>query len=382
MADRHLPGFLVLTVAGRNLHIDLLRGLALLSIYIDHIPNNPASRFTIGALGFFDAAEVFVFLSGITAARVFGNAMDRRPLFGAAQTLHRCWKLYVVHLFLFILFSAQVSWTAAYFGNPMFAEEMQITNFLTEPHIAVLHALSLQFQPTFMDILPLYIVLLAGFAVLYPLLSRRLWLGAAGSGALWLGVQCYGWSVDAYPDGVWFFNPLAWQFLFALGAFLGRPGADLSFLARPGLLRLSLFVAATLGLLHLAMTLSEFYDRVPPEIARLIWPASGKTNLNALRLLDFLAAAHVAFWLFNRLPQPDGALLRPVVRCGQHSLNVFCIGLLLSFTAHLILVEVDGSGWMLAALNLGGAGIMALSAAYLHWYGEQQRRPTIRSGER
>jgi hypothetical protein len=369
-----------LPAPSRNLQIDLLRGLALLSIYIDHIPNNPVSAFTIGGLGFFDAAEVFVFLSGITASRVFGNALDQRPLFGAAQVMHRCWTLYIVHLFLFILFSAQVSWTAAYFSNPMFAEEMQITSFLAEPHIAVLYALSLKFQPTFMDILPLYIVLLTGFVVAFPLLRRRPIVGLGLSAAVWAGAQTLGWSVAAYPSGVWFFNPLAWQLLFFLGVWLGRPGADLSFLWGPKLLRASIITAGALGLLHLGMTMGEIYDRVPAEIARLIWPTTGKTNLSLLRLINFLAAAHLVACLARRSPMPEARWLLPVIRCGQHSLNVFCIGLLLSFTAHLILVEVDSSAPALAALNLGGIAVMMLSAAYLHWYAEQKKKTSKDAG--
>ncbi len=48
-------------------------------------------------------------------------------------------------------------------NNPMYSEEMGVGDFLQQPHVAIIRALLLQFQPTFLDILPLYITLLAIF---------------------------------------------------------------------------------------------------------------------------------------------------------------------------------------------------------------------------
>src|SRR4051812_17257325 len=50
--------------SGRDVRIDVLRGLALLVIFVDHVPQNPLSAFTPQALGLSDAAEAFVFMSG------------------------------------------------------------------------------------------------------------------------------------------------------------------------------------------------------------------------------------------------------------------------------------------------------------------------------
>src|SRR5947209_15498728 len=61
--------------AGRDIRLDLFRGLALWFIFIDHIPGNSVGQFTLRAFGFSDATEIFVFISGYTAALVYGRAM-------------------------------------------------------------------------------------------------------------------------------------------------------------------------------------------------------------------------------------------------------------------------------------------------------------------
>ncbi len=59
----------------RELRIDLFRGLALWLIFIDHLSPDLLTWFTIRNYGFCDAAEIFIFISGYTAAFVYGRAM-------------------------------------------------------------------------------------------------------------------------------------------------------------------------------------------------------------------------------------------------------------------------------------------------------------------
>src|ERR1700692_1295200 len=103
---------------------------------------------------------------------------------------------------------------------------MGVGDFLEHPHIAVMQALILQFQPTYLAILPLYIVLLLIFPLVLVAVQRSRWLALAPSLIIYLGVQYLGTDVPAYPPGnVWTFNPLAWQLLFVLGAVLGQTEA-------------------------------------------------------------------------------------------------------------------------------------------------------------
>src|SRR5262245_57878485 len=94
----------------RDLRLDFFRGLALFSIFIDHVDwNGFLAQFTIRAIGLSDAAEVFILISGYTAGMVYGRAIERQGLLMAGMRIyHRVWQLYVAHVFLFMQFMATV----------------------------------------------------------------------------------------------------------------------------------------------------------------------------------------------------------------------------------------------------------------------------------
>src|SRR3954469_24102883 len=149
---------------GRDLRLDLFRGLALWLIFLDHVPNNIVAWFTIRNYGFSDATEIFIFISGYTAAFVYGRAMvERGFIVAGARILKRAWQIYVAHVFLFAIYIAEIAYVASSFENPLYVEEMNAVNFLEQPQITIIQALLLKFKPVNMDVLPLYIVLLLLF---------------------------------------------------------------------------------------------------------------------------------------------------------------------------------------------------------------------------
>jgi hypothetical protein len=78
----------------RDLRLDLFREIALFLIFADHIPGNILSQLTTQSIGFSDAAEIFIFISGYTAALVYGRIMLNKGMFIAiAKILHRVWQL-------------------------------------------------------------------------------------------------------------------------------------------------------------------------------------------------------------------------------------------------------------------------------------------------
>jgi hypothetical protein len=84
----------------RDLRLDLFRGIALWLIFLDHIPSNIVNWITIRNYGFSDATEIFVFISGYTAAFVYGRAMrERGVVVASARILKRAWQVYVAHVF-------------------------------------------------------------------------------------------------------------------------------------------------------------------------------------------------------------------------------------------------------------------------------------------
>src|SRR2546422_10262611 len=231
----------------RDLRLDFFRGLALFSIFIDHVDwNNLVAQFTLQSVGFSDAAEVFIFISGYTAGMVYGRAIEHRGLLRTAiRIYHRVWQLYVAHVFLFMQFMATVAYLVDALNNAIYAEEFRAADFLKEPGLAVIKALTLQFQPEFMDILPLYIVLLA--ALPFVLVGFRLWPTGmlVASFGLWSAVQFdKSIALAAYPgpNQVWFFNPFSWQALFFLGTWCGWRGTkgEIPWLTHRWLVRLAL----------------------------------------------------------------------------------------------------------------------------------------------
>jgi hypothetical protein len=363
----------------RDLRLDFFRGLALICIFIDHIPENFLNYFTISSIAFSDAAEVFIFISGFTASLVYGRALAARgTLIATVQVLRRAWQLYVAHIFLFMIFIAEVSYTVRAFNNPMYNEEMGVGDFLEQPHLAVVQAMLLQFQPTFLDILPLYIVMLLIFPLVLICLRWRPFAVLIPSALLYVAVQVFGIAMPAYPPGhVWSFNPLAWQFLFILGATLGH--AEQHARGRARLVELAfwpaLAIAAVALVIRLSWTFHNFWDSVPDLFARELWPTN-KSNLSPIRLVSFFALVMLtAHWVSPQARFMRANWARPLVLCGRHSLEIFCLSILLSALGHFLMSEINTGLTMQLGVNVVGIAAMCLTAAMLDWYRAVQRVP-------
>ena len=210
----------------RELRLDLFRGMALWLIFIDHLPPNLLTWFTIRNYGFSDATEIFIFISGYTAAFVYGRAMlEAGFVVATARILRRVWQIYVAHVFLFTIFLAEISYVATSFENPLYSEEMGIMDFLKQPDVTIIQALLLRFRPVNMDVLPLYIVLMLFLPLILWLMKWRADVTLALSVALYAVTWQYDLYLSAYPNGFWAFNPLAWQLLFVFGAWCALGGA-------------------------------------------------------------------------------------------------------------------------------------------------------------
>jgi hypothetical protein len=356
----------------RDLRLDFFRGLALIYIFLDHIPSNLLNWLTVRNYGFSDATEIFIFISGYSAVIAYGGVMRRAGIrLATMRVLRRCWQLYVAHIVTFLIFTAQIAYVAHRFNNPMFAEEMQIMKLYSDPDITLLQALLLKFRPANLDILPLYIVLLLAFAPILWALERAPAIVLGGSFALYVLTLIFNFNLPSYPPGEgWYFNPFAWQFLFVIGALLGRQhGSSRSVVPyHPVLVGLAGGYLLFAFLLAMTWNIPQLQVYVPIWLTKILYPIS-KTNLDPLRLLHFLALAY----LVERLVYEDSAFLRwkilqPVLRCGQHSLYVFCTGVVLSFSGHFFLVEIDGGLPAQLLVSFVGIGLMIALAYLLQWY--------------
>jgi len=355
---------------GRDLRLDLFRGIALWLIFLDHIPSNVVSWITIRNFGFSDATEIFIFISGYTAAFVYGRAMRERGLVvSGARILRRAWQIYVAHIFLFAIYMAEISYVATSFDNPLYAEEMNILDFLKQPDVTIVQAMLLKFKPVNMDVLPLYIILLLWFPPILWLLQRGPTLALGASLALYVATWYFGWNLPAYPDGNWVFNPFAWQLLFVFGAWCALGGAR----RLAPILQSNLTLALAVLYLGFAfvIALSWYLPEqaiVPHWLEHLIYPID-KTNLDVLRFAHFLALAILTVRFVPRTwPMLNSPLLYPAILCGQHSLEVFCLGVFLAFAGHFALVEISGAFWMQVVISVLGIVAMIGTAALVTWY--------------
>ena len=73
----------------RELRIDFFRGLALIVIFIDHMPGNHLGRLTPRNFGFSDAADAFVLLCGISTVIAYFPAAQNSKLGPSLKLLAR-----------------------------------------------------------------------------------------------------------------------------------------------------------------------------------------------------------------------------------------------------------------------------------------------------
>jgi hypothetical protein len=366
---------------GRDTRVDFFRGYALFCIFIGHIADHVLWVITLQVLGPSDATETFIFLAGYSAAFAYGRALERHGLAYAAVAVGlRIWNLYIVHIFMFLAYVAQVSWSATRFANPAYIEEQNVGAFLERPYEAILETLSLRFQPAFMDILPLYIVILGLLILFLPLLRHPLRLVAV-SGTLYAVVRITGLTLTT-ATGDWFFNPLAWQFLFMIGVAIGRmPDQDRARLLRHRRVLLALAILGAAGGLAISAVwrIPAVQEVLPEPVARALLGWIDKSSLHPARLVHFLCLAYLA----SRLIRPNAAWLTsplavPFTLIGQHGLATFSLGVFLSFLGRIIMQELDASLPAQFAIAAGGLAIMVALAASQAWYdaaGERGRRP-------
>ena len=379
MASPVLPPSVERVHEARDYRLDFFRAVALVFIFMDHIPDNALSYLTLRSFALSDAAEVFIFISGYTAALAYGRAMLREgAVMAGARVLRRVWQLYVAHLCIFMLFNAEVSYTMIHFDNPLFADELHAGAYLDQPDETILRVLLLQFQPSFLNILPLYIALLLVFPIVLVALRRHSLLALLPSALLWGAVQVWGINLPGYPGGrQWYFNPLAWQFLFVIAAYFGfRQARGLAALPTlPGLLPAAAMLAAVGGIVQATNMLSLVFDLPVRPIVLPLW-AVDKTPLPPLRLLSMLALAY----LVARLVPRDARFLTSrlgwlFVLCGQKSLYVFCLSILLSVLGNVAMTSLGGRLSVQLAVNVIGIVVMGALGLVMSWYDGGGRLP-------
>jgi hypothetical protein len=361
---------------GRDLRLDLFRGIANWAIFLDHIPDNVVNWITTRNYGFSDAADLFVFISGYTASFVYARMMlERGFLVGATRLTKRVWQLYVAHIILFVIYIVSISYLALRFGDSEIINEFNVAGLVDHATDTLGQGLLLKFKPVNLDVLPLYIVLMGLFPPVLWFMLRQPNATMLASIALWLAARHFGWNLTAYPAGVWYFNPYCWQVLFVFGSWCALGGArkNMAFIMSP----ITLYFCIAYLLFALIMTFAGRFPDFGALFPHWLYSAfnpNDKTNLAPYRFLHF---AVIVILVIRFVPKDWSGLqwkvFDPLIVCGQQSLAVFCVGVFLSFVAHFELTLSSGSLFAQIFVSITGIAIMTVVAYYISWSKRQDK---------
>lgn len=360
------------TKPGRDHRIDALRGMALIMMYIDHIPENLLNRFTMRNIGFADAAEVFVLLAGYASWLAYGRRVPKDGLWKVSQKiLRRCWRLYLFQMGMVIVTLISIyEWRRIWILPPDFLEP-ELAHGYSVVRI-IWRLLLLDALPSNLNILPLYIILLLLFPLIYLLMKRHALLALGISGLLWCIINLDPWLnfpnwLD--PDG-WYFNPLAWQFLFTLGIYAS---------IKAGQYQGNLPVYRSVKWIMVIYLFFSFLEAFPwqywnlPDLRPFNLPIPAKSYLSPLRLLDVLAIFYLvqsSNWARRFSENRFGRIL---ALFGRHSLEVFSLSTIFDLWGRLMFASWGG-GWLLqAGVNCVGVYLLYLLALYLDKKRTQQK---------
>jgi hypothetical protein len=356
----------ILRKGDRDFRIDFFRGLALLFIFVDHVPDNVLANFTLKNFGFADAAEVFVLLAGYSAVLAYGRAFETEGFrAGTLRVLRRGRDIYLWHLGLLLICGFGLVAIAHLLANPSYIDGLKLYVFAENPPRAFALAATLANQPNLLNILPLYVALFVFWApLLLWLVVRWPFVALAVSVAVWALANVYSLNLPSHqhPEG-WVFNPFAWQLLMTIGAVAAR------FNLRDAIPFVPALAALAGAYIAFALLFAAPWALVPGYASYRLLPADALGSLDriylpAWRLLHILALGYLALTLLSAQAR---WLTRPwavaVAHCGRHSLEIFCLATVLSLLSWVYLVEVGGKGLGSQMLvNLVGVSVLLATA--------------------
>lgn len=360
----------------RDTRLDVIRAVALITIFINHVPGNPLEALTSKNFGFSDAAEAFVLISGISAALAYG--MKFEPAAALVTTL-KAWRragvLYLAHLGTTMATLGIFAFFALHYQAPGLLEKINIAPVVDDTARALVGLATLGHQLGYNNILSMYAAVLLMLPALLLIGRLSLRLMVAVSGTVWLLAGLYRIGPPAYPnEGIWFLNPLSWQFLFVIGL------AATMHVRRGGRLPgspLLLGAAASYLLLSLAWVQIPLWGVDMSFGLPRVLTGFDKTYLSAPRLLHVLAAGYVIAMLPQISELARRAPGNALAMMGRHALPVFVAGTILSMVAQAWR-HVHGSFFATDIIIIaGGIGLQLALAHYIEWYRRlATRKPT------
>lgn len=353
--------------SGRDTRIDVFRALALLTIFINHVPGTIYEDATHKNFGFSDSAEAFVMISGIAVGLAYGGKfLAGTRLLMTLKAVRRAGVLYITQIMTALATIAIFVLASQLLYNPALLAQINIETIIDDPARALLGLFTLGHQLGYNNILSMYAVVMLLLPAMLWLSTISIGLMVAVSGTLWLLSGLYQVAPVNYPgDGVWFLNPLSWQFLFAIGI------AGMLHVRRGGRIPVHMALVAAAAAY---LVLSFVWVRVPMwgVDTSLGLPAVltgfDKTYLSLPRLLHVLALTYLVIAIPGLSQLARLKESHPLASLGRNSLPVFVAGTLLSMMAQTIKLSRPDSLLLDTLLIVTGIALQFALAFYLDWY--------------
>ncbi|MBL8549936.1 MAG: OpgC domain-containing protein [Hyphomonadaceae bacterium] len=355
--------------ATRSFALDLARGLCLILMVVDHLPQSPFFRFSninFGPLGFFSGASAFVLISGVVSAKAYGSILLRDGAEAAwRRVLKRMAQIYAVNAGIFLLLFVGVS-THVLQGQVW---RHEVSLFFTDPGAALALGLLMIYRPGFLDILPMYLLfLLLVIPALQAIRAGRARQVLALSFLAWL------WAQLDIPHAV-ALNPLGYQLLFVVGLVIGATAISeaLRSTAFKRIAQAAIAVAVVLLVLRGAVGfLGLSGASLLPEWRHLL---TNSANNGALRVVSFAVVALSAVYLWPRMPaslKQHNAAARWVSFLGRHSLPVFSWSILMTYLSMAVMPPHSSPAWRALDMLLVISSL-AIPAFIDHWMKKAKR---------
>ncbi len=353
----------------RDERLDLFRGITMLIIFVAHVPANSWNAWIPARFGFSSGAELFVFCSGFASALAFGATFVRRGWWlGTARILQRLWQVYWAHVGLVVALVALATLLDTLVGSAELGR--QFAPLMTDPERALFGLVTLTWQPDYLDILPMYLVILALIPLAIGLRRLHPWLPFLMVALLYALVWTEGLNLPGNPwNGAgWFLNPFAWQAIFFIGFFIAMKWLPVPPLRRPGLL----LAAAVVVVVSVPFSFWGILEHWPAgrDLREFVLPAaSEKSNLHPLRILHFLALAYLVLSAIEPVrDRLDAGLGHLLILIGRQSLAAFLGSIVLARLAWTASEIAGHDGLAVALLNVAGFAAILGGACVVGWF--------------
>jgi hypothetical protein len=333
----------------RVVELDILRGFLLVWMTLTHLPTW-ASNLSNQTFGFVSGAEGFIFLAAFMVGQIQFRAERKRGPMGALRDIaKRTLRVYGYHLGLLA-----VAFTlGAFIGVKLHRDPLcnLLSFYLQSPKRAVVAAVLLQYRPSLLDILPMYVVFMAMTPIARRIAKRWSWEPVIyASFLVWAGAQfglrawayrhinLFGLNVPENSTGA--FDLFGWQLLWMVGLALGSIYAE-NLASDEGkksteMPKWLLTVSASVALVLFVLRYSPTEKWIDPNVYGWL---IDKWHLAPVRILNFSALAILLVKYGTRIAAIP--VFPPLARLGRASIEVFSVHVLCCLGADALSHQAD-----------------------------------------